>query len=234
MTRPLALAGFLIRDLHTTLLAVLPPALAVALFWLTFYYPVSPDYLGSVGGWDMSVVCLLVTLLLADRANRAGLYPLVARLPGRWQLLAAVALAALAESSVIALGFAGLAVATGRVAIGGTQAVAIAVRWALALLLVVGIGLHLTRLVSRWGSHVLAAILLAAAITAGSWRGLGGGTTEALAAGLGTMAAPVAGLLGGSAGGVDWAAAAAVLGLAALLYALAIALLHRKDLLWPE
>ena len=234
MTRVAALAVYLIVDLHTSLLAVAPPALAAALFWVTFYYPVSPDYLAAVGGWDLAVVCLVVTLLLSDRANRARMYPLVARLPRRLDLLAAVILAVLAVMVVIAAGFAGLVLVTGRVTLTVAEGVLIGIRWAAVFLLASAVGLHLSRLVSRGGSHVATALILAAVITAGSWRSLAGGVTAALADALQALASPAGALLGGRAGGLDGPALAAVLGTALVLLVLAALLLRRKDLLWPE
>ena len=234
MRRVTALAAFLIGDLFTTLLAVLPVGLAVALYWVTFYYPVTPEYLASVGGWDLAVVCLVLCLLVSDRANRASMYLLVARLPRRFEFVAGIVVAVLVIMAVVAAGFAGLALATGRVALTATQGAFAVLRWAAMLLLASSVGLHLGRLVSRNGSHILAALLLAALFTAGSWRGLGGWATEAVAGALLGIAAPVGSMLGGLADGLDWQSTGIVVGYAAVLLGLAGLLFRGKDLLWPE
>ncbi len=234
MTRSLALAGFLLRDLHRSPAGAAPYGLAAALWWLTFYYPVDSDYLGAVGGWDLAIVAMVTTLLLAGRANRAALFPLLGRLQRRAELLAAIALASAAVTLLIGIGFVGLVIATGRLTDGSAATLWLAPRWLLVLALAVACGLNLSRLVARGRTYLAFAVIGAALATATGWRRLLPDALMWAGDGASRVVAPVVSLMGGGAAPLDPWPAAAVAGYAIVLAATAGLLFARKDLTWPE
>ncbi len=95
MSRAWTLCVFMIRDLFRSLGGAVPPLLTLGLFQVTFLYGGKVDYFASVGGADIMFICLITTLLLASRANRAVSYLLLARLERRVELLGAIAAAAI-------------------------------------------------------------------------------------------------------------------------------------------
>jgi hypothetical protein len=234
MKRVIALAAFLLRDLHRTPAGAAPYALAAGLAWLTFYYPVSSDYLAAVGGWDLAVVALVTTLALAGRADRAAFFPLVGRLRCRSELPAAVWLAGAAVMTVIAVAFAAAVAGTGRLTDGSAASLWVAPRWLLVMELAGAAGLNLSRLVSRGGSHLVAAALAALLATSATWRGILPASLAPIAEAAVWLMSPVATLLSAGATPVDAGSAAAVAGYAVALAAVGVALFNGKDLLWPE
>lgn len=234
MSRMAILSLFLLRDLYRSLLGVAPPALALALYWLTFYYPVNAGYFAAVGGADLVIVCLVTTLLVASRGNRATSYPLLARLRRRWELLAAIVLCSLGVTAVLGTGFALLAVGSHRVTLTWAEVASIAPRWLAAFALSAAIGLHMSRLVSRRGSHLATVALICLLVTIGDSR-LGLGQEWSAPRDLArTLLVPLGQVMSGESAALDPVAVAWVVTYAAVLFWGATILFSGQDLLWAE
>lgn len=164
MRRILPLAGFLSRELFRSLGGVLPVALTLIFHRVFFLYGGDARYLGSVGGVSMAVVCLLTTLLVADRANRAALYPLLARLPGRWMMLAAVTLASFLLTLLLSTLFVAVIVLSGSVPLAAPEAGSLFPRWLVLDLFAIALALHLSKLVSYRGSNLVTYAVLVLAL----------------------------------------------------------------------
>jgi hypothetical protein len=235
MSRVAALALYMLRDLYRSLAGVLPPALTLALYWLTFYYARSVDYFASVGGAALALVSLVTTLLLAERANRAAVYPFLARLQSRAELLAAILAGALCIMAAMTALFAVLAVGMGRVILSPWQALMILPRWLAVFVVVACLGLHMSKLVSRRGSYLLAYTAVGILVTVNEGTFLASHGLGWLVQAGGWLTAPMSALLSTEVvAGPDPLALVAALVYAGILFALAAALFRRKDLLWAE
>lgn len=234
MSRVAILSLFLLRDLYRSLLGVAPPAVALALYWLTFYYPVNAGYFAAVGGADLVIVCLVTTLLVASRCNRATSYPMLARLRRRWELLAAVILCSVGVTAVLGIGFSLLAVGSQRVALTWAEVGSLAPRWLAVFALSAAIGLHLSRLVSRRGSHLATVLSLALLVIVSDSR-VGLGQEWAAPRDLAkALLLPVGQVMSGDSAALEPVAAAWVVVYAAVLFLGATILFAGKDLLWAE
>ena len=238
MSRVVTLSLFFTRDLFRSLWGVVPPALGVVLYWLTFYYAGTVDYFAAVGGMDLALVCLVTTLLLADRANRATTYPLLARLPHRGELLAAIAGSALCVTIPLAIVFAIVAQSLGVVQITLPEALIIAPRWLALFVLVTTIGLHLSRLASRGGSYLVAYLLLGLSLTVSEQQRLLGPELGWVPQTINVVTGPIAHLAASPV--TPWEPVPFLLALgvtsacSGLLFALAVWLFRRKNLMWAE
>ncbi len=226
---------YLLKDFSRSLWVIVPPGVTLALYRVFFLYGSDSAYLASIGGLIMALVCLLTTLLLASRANRASTYPLLARLPHRYELVAGVALSSLAVTLVMAAGLLATVILGGGVPLTLSELLAIVPRWLAILLLVVAFGLHMSRLVSRNGSNWVAYIVLI--LLTVSYERLeypNSALLDAARAAFLSVLSPVTTTLLSS--GTDGYIQNLLITLAyaTLLLALAIWLFRKKDLLWTE
>jgi hypothetical protein len=154
------LALFLTRDLFRSLSGVVPLAAAVAFGLIAFEYGMDQAQLVTVGGVGIGTICFLTCLLLASRANRAAFYPLLARLGHRGELLVAVVLSGLGITAVLSAGIVGANLLAGRLTLSYPSALWILPTWLTVWLLAAALGLLLSTLVSRGGSHLVGYALL--------------------------------------------------------------------------
>jgi hypothetical protein len=106
MQRILALTGFFVRMLFTSLSGIIYVILALA-YWYLFFPPQqqTPDfdnYTLIIGGLG-AALAFLITLTIAARANEASNYPLVVRLPSKVEYLTAVLLTTLIATTLLQL-----------------------------------------------------------------------------------------------------------------------------------
>lgn len=155
--RVITLSLLLTRNLFRTLLGVLPPALTLLVYRLTFTYrdQGDPDYFTAVGGLGLALVCMVTALLVCDRANRAAMYPLVARLPRRAELIAAVALSIVLVMLAMATLYTALVLVFHNVTFTPIDLILIAPRWLSVFLFAATLGVMMSKLASRNGSHLI-------------------------------------------------------------------------------
>jgi hypothetical protein len=239
MRSTLTLSWFLTRDFARSLYVIVPPALTLALYRVFFLYRADVAYFAAVGGVVLGFVCLTTTLLFASLANRAALYPLLARVPRRAHLIAAIVVSAISITVILALIFGMVAQWQGVVQLTLGEACLIAPRWLALFVFVTAFGLHLSKLVSRGGSNLLAYGALIVTLSAYERERL---PFEPMPDWLAQVVACVlrplsATIVGGSDLSAPLGYAANLLGAwlyAAGLFALALWLFRRKDLLWVE
>jgi hypothetical protein len=239
MNRIFALTSLLIRDLFLSLAGIIPLAASLAFGTIAFEYGMDQAQFITVGGVGMLAICFLTTLLLASRANRPATYLLLARLRQRSEMLLSLSLASLAITVVLALLITSANLLAGRLSLSIPSAFSILPTWLPLLLVGASLGLTLSGLVARHGSHLLGYALLAGLLVAHDQaavianRGL-----HWLVRAVSAILWPIATLMArGSAGTLDrvyFVAGALTLGYALLLYLLAATLFQDKDLLWPE
>lgn len=239
MSRVFILARFQLRELVRSLAIGAPMAVTVALYWVLFEFPGDVDYFAATGGFVLLVTALVTTLLLAGQANRASSTVVVARLPHRAELLGAIMVSTLAVAIAMAALFTALALGQARVAMTPAHMALIAPRWLALAALSAAVSLHLSRLVSRHGSHLIAFGVLALFATVFEQEGvLLRGGLAGLAHAAEAIASPVFTLLRAPVLPVAPAPLAQAMGLLALysagLFALAVGLFRRKDLLWMD
>jgi ABC-type thiamin/hydroxymethylpyrimidine transport system permease subunit len=109
----------LIRDLFLSLAGIVPLAAALAFGQIAFEYGMDQAQFITVAGLGTGGICLLTTLLLAGRANRAWAYLLLARLRSRGELLAGLVLGGLLVTAVLSLLITAGNLALGRLTSGG-------------------------------------------------------------------------------------------------------------------
>jgi hypothetical protein len=236
MSRILTLSGFVLRDFSRSLWVIVPPGLTLALYRVFFLYGSDVPYFASIGAIILGLACLATTLLLANMANRASTYALLARVPQRTELIAAIAASAFGITVVLAVLFTAGIGLSGQVPLTPAVLLEIAPRWVAVFLFVIAFGLHLSKLVSRSGSNLIAYVFLI--LAAVSYEPLEYPDTPLLnAAQRLTLDAlhPVTSILLGD---VNLLQSILMICLtlfyAAVLFALATWLFHRKDLLWAE
>ena len=156
MSRIVTLARFQLKEMVRSFAIAAPMTITLALYWLFFEFPGDVDYFVATGGFVLLVVALVTTLLLASQANRMSSTVVVVRLPRRSDLLGAIVASALVVVVVMALLFTGLALGQAKVAINAVHLALIMPRWLALSALFAVVGLHLSRLVSRGGSHLIA------------------------------------------------------------------------------
>jgi hypothetical protein len=239
MRRIVALARFQLRELVRSFAIAAPMTITLALYWLFFEFPGDVDYFAATGGFVLLVASLVTTLLVASQANRMSSTVVVVRLPRRSELLGAIVASALVVAVAMAVLFTGLALGQAKVAMTVVHLAVIAPRWlALAALFAV-VGLHLSRLVSRSGSHLIALGLLAFVATVVEREGvLLRGSFAGLARVVLAISTPIMDALREPALPASLASygvnLAMLLVYAAGLFLLAVWLFRRKDLLWAD
>jgi len=156
MRRVVTLSLFLTRNLFRTLLGVLPPALTLLVYRLTFTYrnQGDPDYFTAVGGLGLALVSVVTAFLVADRANRAAMYPLVARLPRRAELLAATVLSIVMIMLAMAALYTGCVILFQNMSLTPIELILIAPRWLVVFVFAATLGMMMSKLASRAGSHL--------------------------------------------------------------------------------
>jgi hypothetical protein len=239
MNRIVSLARFQLRELVRSFAIAAPATITLALYWLFFEFPGDVDYFAETGGFVLLMVAVVTTLLLAGQANRMSSTVVVVRLLRRAELLGAIVASALVVALAMALLFTGLALGQAKVAMTVAHLAVIAPRWlALAALFAV-VGLHLSRLVSRGGSHLIALGLLALLATVVEQEGvLLRGSLAGLARAVLAVSKPIMATLREPALPTSLAEYASNLLLIAAyavgLFMLAAWLFRRKDLLWAD
>lgn len=239
MNRVVQLTGYLLKDFSRSLRVVVPPGLLLALYRVLFQYGGDVPYFAAMGGVMLGFILVVTTLLVSGGANRASTYSLIARLPRRRELLSAAALAAFAIILLLAVLFVGFIILNRQVPLTPSDLASIALRWLALFIFLFAFALHLGRLVARWGSNLVAYLLLILCLV--SYQRVEYPTLpvlDRLEAAATFILRPVLAVIGG---GPDIATlpryAAAVLitlfyGL--ILYLLAAWLFERKDLTWAE
>ncbi|MFC2037360.1 hypothetical protein ACFLYD_05240 [Chloroflexota bacterium] len=239
MRRSWIMARFLIRDLFHSLAGVVPLAAALAFGIIAFEYGMDQAQFVIVAGIGIGTICLLTTLLLASRVNRASSYPLLARLHRRAELLMALVLSGLVITIVLATLITAANLFTGRLTLDFPSALWIVPTWLILWLLAATLALPLSALVSRGGSHLAGYVVLTALLLANDRKAmLATRGWDWLARVVTFILWPVSTLLSRASDGIHdqsyWLSLALTLAYANLLFLLATRLLEDKDLLWTE
>jgi hypothetical protein len=233
------LSLFLIRNLLRSLLGLAPLATMLGAYTVTFFYQGQKvDYFASVGGFDLALVCVVSTLVMSAQAGRPVIYPLLARLPRRADLLASVVISSLAISLVMALLFTALAIVQRTASVTALEFLMILPRWLALFALAAALSLHLGRLAGagpRLAIVLVLILVLAASDQQLAWQRSG---LHWLLDGAALLASPVIANLMIAVHGTEpgrYALAVLLPLLAAgLLFLLAAWLFRRRDLLWTE
>lgn len=241
MMRICTLGLFFIRDLFRSLAGIVPLAATLAFGIIAFEYGMDQAQFVTVGGLGIGTICLLTTLLLASRANRASSYPLAARLHRRAELLAALALSSLGITVVLALLVIVGNLLTGRLTLDFPSALWIVPTWLPLWLLAAALALPLSALVGRGGSHLVAWVLLAVLLVVNDQKArlrARGRGLDLLAQAATTILWPVNTLLSRASADIHnlvyFQAWILTLLYAGLLFGLAVQIFVDKDLLWSE
>jgi hypothetical protein len=210
-----------------------------AFYSLAFKYALAAGQFRLVMGTWLGVLGAVGALLLANRADRAASQTLLARLPRRAELLGAIVLGAWLQALSVGAVLTAGAWLQDRVALGDVVVPSTLVTCALLPVAGAAIGLHLTRLVNRGGSQLLAYLLLIAVLLVADQRWLlEVGDYRRVVRVYDRLVWPLTMLLKGVGREVTLpnylAAAALVVVGSGLLLGLAAALFRRKDLIWVE
>ena len=239
MNRICVLACFFAKDLFRSLAGIVPPAAALTFGIIAFEYGMDQAQFITVAGIGIGAICLLTTLLLSSRANRASSYLLVTRLHRRSDLLVALVLTSLGTTTALAILIASGNLLAGRLTLDFPSVLWILPTWAPLWILAAALALPLSALASRGGSHLLSYVLLAVLLIANDQKAmLAARGLDWLARAVTILLWPVSKLLVQASSGIHdrsyWLAGALTLAYAALLLAGAISLFKGKDLLWSE
>ncbi|RPI58963.1 MAG: hypothetical protein EHM56_00305 [Chloroflexi bacterium] len=239
MRRTWIVARFLTRDLFLSLSGVVPVAAAATFGLIAFEYGMDQAQFFTVAGLGTGTICLVTALLLAARANHAWFYPLLARLPRRGELLAAIVLSSMGITALLALSIALGNLAAGRLTLDMPSALWLLPTWFALWLLAGALALPLAALTSRGGSHLALWVLFAALLFANDQKSrLLSDGPEWAARLLTVVFWPVSTLLSRASAGVHDLSYSLTLLLTLayglLLFVLAAQLFHGKDLLWSE
>jgi hypothetical protein len=241
MTRRIfTLALFLTRNLFRTLLGILPPVLTLLIYRLTFTYrdQGDPAYLTAMGGAGLAFVGIITAWLVADRANRAAMYPLIARLPSRIEYLAAVIVSIVLIMLAMAVLYLALVLGLHHMTLTPMQLVLIVPRWLTLFVFVAALGLMMSKLASHGGSHIITFTVLGLmALSREQLRFLNPGESSWLIASIEFLIRPITDVLTASLETNTHhvlPGLALTLAYAAMLFTIATLLFHRKDLLWTE
>ncbi len=239
MNRVLSLTVFLLKDFSRSLRVVVPPGLLLALYRVFFQYGGDVQYFGAVGSIMLGFICIVTALLTIGLVDRASTYPLLARLPRRSELIAAVALATLVIMAILSLAFVLIIIAGHAVPLQPLDLLLAAARWLVLFLFLIAFALHMSRFVTRFGSNLVAYLLLILSLV--SYQRVEYPAfpfLDWLESAFSIVMQPLTALMGS---GADLAtlpqlALALLLTLlySLLLYALAVWLFRRKDLVWAE
>jgi hypothetical protein len=239
MNRAWTLTRFLTHDLFLSLVGIVPLAAAIAFGLIAFEYGMDQPQFFTVAGLGNGLICLLTTLLLASRANRASSYLLVARLHRRAEILIALVLSSLGITTVLALLIAGANLLAGRLTLEFPSLLWLLPTWLVLWLMLSALGLILSGLASRDGSNLVAYLLVVGLLLVNDQRAI----LEARRLGwLGQAAEavlwPVSTLLSRASADLHdrsyFMALASTLLYALLLFGLATQLFVDKDLLWAD
>lgn len=230
---------FLSRDLFHSLAGIVPLAAALAFGIIAFEYGMDQAQFITVAGVGTGAICLLTTLLLASRANRAALYLLLARLHSRAELLTALVLGGLGITAVLTVVIAVANLLSGRLTLEFPSLLWILPTWLILWLLAAALALPLSALTSRHDSHLAGYVLLTALLLANDQKALlTSRNFDWLAQGVTAVLWPVTTLLAQASAGIHgesyWLALALTLAYAVVLSVLAALLFTGKDLLWTE
>jgi hypothetical protein len=239
MRRIWTLTRFLIGDLFRSLAGIVPLAAALVFGVIAFEYGMDQAQFITVAGVGFGTICLLTTLLLASRANRASSYLLLARLYSRTELLLALAMGGLGITIVLAVLVTSANLLAGRLTLVFPSALWILPSWLILWLLAVVLALPLSALVGRAGSHLVGYVTLAVLLVANDQkRMLRSRDLGWLVRIVNTVLWPVNTLLArASAGSHDrlyYLALVLTLAYALSLFILSAQLFADKDLLWTE
>ncbi|MGD8625627.1 MAG: hypothetical protein PVF47_01225 [Anaerolineae bacterium] len=230
---------FYVRNLFRSPAGIVPLAAALAFGLIAFEYGMDQAQFITVAGVGTGALCLLTTLLLASRANRAWSYLLVARLRQRSELLAALVLGSLGITAVLAFLIMAGNLLSGRLSLDFPSALWTAPTWLALWLLAAALALPLSALVGRGGSHLVGWFLLAMLLVVYDQQiRLAALRLERVADAAAVVIWPVSTLLGQASAGHHGRSYFLALGLtlayAAVLFVLAVEFFADKDLLWPE
>lgn len=239
MRRIWVLARYFVSDLFRSLAGIVPAAAALAFGIIAFEYGMDQPQFITVAGLGTCALCSLTTLLLAGRANQASVYPLLARLQKRGELLAALVVGGILITAILAIVITGANLVLGRLTLDFPSALWILPTWSALWLLGAALALPLSGLTGRRGSNVASWVLLTMLLVANdqkSWLRSHG--FEWLARAISAIVWPVATLLSQASAGIhgrDYVLSLFLtLLIAGLLYGLAAQLFEDKDLLWAE
>jgi len=239
MSRIWTLTLFLTHDLFRSLAGIVPLAVGLAFGLIAFEYGMDQAQFITVAGMGTGTICLLTTLLLASRVNRASSYLLVARLHQRAELLAALVLSGLGITAMLAILITAGNLLAGRVTLDFPTALWVVPTWLPLWGLAASLALPLSTLVGRGGSYLAGYVLLAALLIVNdrsamlSARGLTW-LVRAVDAILWPVSTLLAQASAGNHGRLYTLAWILTLTYALLLFGLAASFLNEKDLLWPE
>jgi hypothetical protein len=239
MNRIYALAWFFAKDLFRSLAGIVPPAIALTFGIIAFEYGMDQAQFITVAGVGVGAICLLTTLILSSRANRASSYLLVTRLHRRSELLMSLILTSLGITTALAILIASGNLLAGRLTLEFPSALWILPTWMPLWLLAGALALPLSPLASRGGSHMLSYVLLAVLLIVNDQKAvLTSQGLDWLGRGVTVLLWPVSRLLAQASSGIHdrsyWLAGTLTLTYAGLLLAVAIRLFKNKDLLWSE
>jgi hypothetical protein len=239
MIRIWTLATFYVRDLFRSLVGIVPVAAALAFGIIAFEYGMDQAQFITVAGLGTGAICLLTTLLLASRANRASTYLLLARLHRRSELLTALVLGSLAITAVLSIAITVANLLLGRLTLGFPAALWIVPTWLPLWLLAAVLALPLSALDGQGGSHLAGWVLLVVLLVTNDQKprlqSLGFDWLNSV---LNAILWPVNTLLSRASSGIHdlayFLALALTLTCAGLLFSLAAQIFRDKDLLWTE
>jgi hypothetical protein len=239
MSRIWTLTRFLIGDLIRSLAAIVPLAAAVAFGLIAFEYGMDQSQFITVAGIGIGAICLLTTLLLASRANRASTYPLLARLRHRAELLAALVLSGLIITILLALLIALPNLIAGRLTLEFPSMLWIGPTWLALWLMASALALPLSSLTARAGSHLVGYALVTLLLVANDRKAmLKARDMDWLVTVVTILLWPVSTLMARASAGVHdrlyFLALALVVLSALFFFTLAAQFLANKDLLWAE
>ncbi len=236
--RVMTLSFFLVRNLFRTLFGLLPPVLTLLLYRLTFTYrfPHDPVYFTAVGGIGLAFVCVITSLLVADRTNRAAMYPLIARLPKRGEFLLAVVISTVLVMIAMAILYTACVLGFQNMTLTPIELLLIAPRWLIGFVFAATLGLMMSKLASRRGSHVIVfAVLSGMALTREQIRYLANGESWWLLDAIELVVRPITDSLTVNLQTIEVLPALLLTLLyAGVLFSIAMWLFRHKDLLWME
>ncbi|MEM7536826.1 MAG: hypothetical protein AAF639_31895 [Chloroflexota bacterium] len=230
----------MLQSFFRTLIGAAPIALTLSAYTITFYYPGDIHYFAGVGGTCIAVVGLVTTLLLANQLNHAYVYPLLARLPSRIELMIALLVSAYIVTVLMAILFTLLVIGTRKLSPTIIDLLILTPRWLVLYLFVTSFGLHMTKLVSRHGSYLLAylSIALVLVIPQQRYQWMQSQMGTAFLDAFNTVASPISRLLTDEVAvhnlGMYMGPLVLTLMYAIILFLVACGLFQRKDLLWSE
>jgi hypothetical protein len=239
MNRIWTLTLFLTRDLFFSLAAIVPLAAALAFGLIAFEYGMDQPQFLTVAGVGIGIICLLTTLLLAGRANRATTYLLIGRLRHRAELLIAIVISSLGVTAALALLIAGANLLGGRLTVEFPSVLWAVPTWLALWLTLSALALILSALTSRDGSNMAGYLLVVGLLLANEQKAfLATRGLDWLARAATTVLWPLTALMSRASAGIHdrsyVLALVTTLTYAVLLFSLAAQLFLDKDLVWAE